>query len=260
MENTNPSSPPESSNSLRDRIICELGALLESLNLTSPPLERDLKGYVKFVKLFKEYEIGDLIKEESKEGEVIEIEEGEIVEEKEVGGEYFDKFLTKNELAYHKQLELRIDLEDPRRISNFTGRIIEMHIFVGNFIYIADFMIVEHISLLIDPCLSQVVLGEPFFETSNMTYDSSLGIVKFTNGVDEIVYKMPHKIEQFQSLSNMEKEHKQSVYFRNEEDIKRGVGYVMEKIFGFYKEFLELGPEYETNKDKDSSVNDVGVT
>nr|GEV88139.1 retrovirus-related Pol polyprotein from transposon TNT 1-94 [Tanacetum cinerariifolium] len=62
-----------------------------------------------------------------------------------------------------------------------------------------------------------------------MTYDLLLGIVKFTNGADEIAYKMPHKIEQLDSLSDLEKEHTQSVYFRNEEDNRRGVGYVMNK-------------------------------
>ncbi|GJZ94441.1 hypothetical protein Tco_0666644, partial [Tanacetum coccineum] len=78
-----------------------------------------------------------------------------------------------------------------------------------------------YISLVIDPGLSQVVVGRPFVELSNMTYDSSLGIVRFTNGADEIAYMMPHKIEQFKSLSNMEKEHKQLVYFRSEEDKRR---------------------------------------
>ncbi|GJZ05642.1 hypothetical protein Tco_0539435 [Tanacetum coccineum] len=87
-----------------------------------------------------------------------------------------------------------------------------------------------------------------------------VGIVKFTNGVDKVAYKMLHKIEQFRSLSNIKKEHKQSVYFRKKEDMKRGLGYVMEKIFGFYKECLELGPEYKTNKDKDSSVSLEGFT
>ncbi|GJV72236.1 retrovirus-related pol polyprotein from transposon TNT 1-94 [Tanacetum coccineum] len=82
-----------------------------------------------------------------------------------------------------------------------------------------------------------------------MTYDSSLGIVKFTNGADEIAYMMPHKIEKFKSLSNMEKEHKQSVYYRNEEDKRKGVDYVMNKILEFYKECLELGPEYLTGLD-----------
>ncbi|GJS16832.1 hypothetical protein Tco_0411304 [Tanacetum coccineum] len=63
---------------------------------------------------------------------------------------------------------------------------------------------------------------------------------------NEIAYKMPHKIEQYNSLSDLEKEHTKSVYFRNEEDKRRGVDYVISKILGFYKECLELGPEYLT--------------
>ncbi|GJV37657.1 hypothetical protein Tco_1410134 [Tanacetum coccineum] len=79
-----------------------------------------------------------------------------------------------------------------------------------NFIYAIDFIIVEDISSIIDPRLSQVVLGKPFVEISNMTHDPPEGVV------------------------------------RNEEDKRRGVEYVMSKILGFYKECLELGPEYLT--------------
>ncbi|GJZ30339.1 hypothetical protein Tco_0575386 [Tanacetum coccineum] len=121
-----------------------------------------------------------------------------------------------------------------------------MHVFVGNFTYVIDFMIVEDISSIIDPRLSQIVLGKPFVEISNMTHDPPEGVVKFTNGTDEIVYKMPHKIEQYNSLSDIEKEHTKSVYLRNEEDKRRGVEYVMSKILEFYKECRELGPEYLT--------------
>ncbi|GJS37590.1 MAK10-like protein [Tanacetum coccineum] len=92
-----------------------------------------------------------------------------------------------------------------RGISNFTGRIKGMHVFVGNFTYITDFMIVEDISSIIDHRLSQVVLGRPFIEISNMTHDPPEGVVRFTNGNDEVEYKMPHKIEQYNSLSNLEK-------------------------------------------------------
>nr|GEY24622.1 hypothetical protein [Tanacetum cinerariifolium] len=78
MENINPSSPPESSNSFGDRKNCELNVLPESLNLTAPPFERDcfyLEGDVRFVELFKGYEIGDLSKGETKEeDEVVEVE------------------------------------------------------------------------------------------------------------------------------------------------------------------------------------------
>ncbi|GJX01583.1 hypothetical protein Tco_0185496 [Tanacetum coccineum] len=123
-----------------------------------------------------------------------------------------------------------------RIVSNFTGRIKGMHVFIGNFTYIVDFMIVEDISLIIDPRLSQVVLGKPFVEISNMTYDPPEGVVRFTNRTNEVAYKMPHMIEQYNSLSDLEKEHTKSVYLRNEEDKRRGVKYVRSKILGFYKE------------------------
>ncbi|GJX89997.1 hypothetical protein Tco_0343323 [Tanacetum coccineum] len=101
-----------------------------------------------------------------------------------------------------------------RGVSNFTGRINGMHFFIRNFTYIIDFMIVEDISSIIDPRLSQVVLGNPFVEISNMTYDPPKGVVRFINGTDEVAYKMPHKIEQYNSLSDLEKEHTKLVYLR----------------------------------------------
>ncbi|GJS33171.1 hypothetical protein Tco_0531553 [Tanacetum coccineum] len=210
MENVNPSSPLRLTNPFLNRKIQEFHTLLESLNLTAPPLEREpscLEGDVGFVELFKEYEIGDVSKEE--------IREEEVEEKEELGVEYFDKFPTRDKLAYHKyllrdpsppffrrcptivrgnpsnlkiscnirhvhmwkayidlnslvnimsrmrykwimkrQLEPRVDPEDLRRISNFMGRIIGLHIFVGNFTYITHFLIVEDISSVIDPCLS----------------------------------------------------------------------------------------------------------
>ncbi|GJZ10828.1 hypothetical protein Tco_0545587 [Tanacetum coccineum] len=138
---------------------------------------------------------------------------------------------------------------DPREnpsggVNNFTGRIKGMHVFVGNFTYVTNFLIAMDISSIIDPRLSQVVLGRPFVETSNMTHNPPEGVVRFTNVTDEIAYKMPRKIEQYNSLSDLEKEHTKLVYLRSEEDKRREVEYVMSKIVGFYKECLELGPEY----------------
>ncbi|GJV85692.1 hypothetical protein Tco_1525590 [Tanacetum coccineum] len=143
--------------------------------------------------------------------------------------EYFDIFLTRSELAYCNHL--------------INGPI--PSIFMRNPIITEGyFMIVKDISSIIDPRLSQVLLGKPFAKISNMTHDPPEGVVGFTNMADEVAYKMPHKIEQYNSLSELEKEHTKSVYLRNEEDKRRGVEYVMNKILGFYKECLELGPKY----------------
>ncbi|GJY39090.1 hypothetical protein Tco_0425454 [Tanacetum coccineum] len=177
-------------------------------------------------------------------------EEGATTEEPVV--EYFDTFPTRDELTYHRKLDPRENTNGG--ISNFTRRIKGMHVFVGNFTYVIDFMIVEDISSIIDPRLSQVVLGRPFVEISNMTHDPPEGVVRFIRGANEVAYKMPHKIEQYDSLSDLEKEHTKSVYLRNEEDKRRGVEYVMSKILGFYKECLELGPEYLTGMDDEGEV------
>nr|GEX75319.1 retrovirus-related Pol polyprotein from transposon TNT 1-94 [Tanacetum cinerariifolium] len=93
----------------------------------------------------------------------------------------------------------------------------------GNFTYVMDFIIIEDISPIIDPRLSQVVLEKPFVEISKLTHDPLEGVVRFTNGIDEITYEIPHKIEQYNSLSDLEKEHTKLVYLRNEEDKRRGV-------------------------------------
>nr|GEU53476.1 MAK10-like protein [Tanacetum cinerariifolium] len=76
-------------------------------------------------------------------------------------------------MMYNWIMRRKLDPEENtnRRVSNFKGRIKRMHIFVGNFTNVIDFMIVEDISSIIDARLSQVVLGRPFVEISNMTHD-----------------------------------------------------------------------------------------
>ncbi|GKC91918.1 hypothetical protein Tco_1157360 [Tanacetum coccineum] len=151
--------------------------------------------------------------------EIVPTDDNSRKEEPEAGEqevEYFNIFLTRSELSYHKKLDPKENVNEG--VSNFTGRIKGMHVFTGNFTYIVDFMIIEDISSIIDPRLSQVVLGKPFVEKSNMTHDPPEGVVRFTNGNNKVAYKMPHKIEQYNSLSNLEKEHTKSVYLRNEED------------------------------------------
>ncbi|GJX59612.1 hypothetical protein Tco_0291002 [Tanacetum coccineum] len=161
--------------------------------------------------------------------------------------EYFDTFQTRSELAYHRE-------DTNKGVSNFIGRIKGMHFFVGNFTYVLEFMIVEDISSIIDPRLSQVVLGKPFVEISNMTHNPPEGVVRFANRTDAIAYKMPHKIEQYNSLSDLEKVYTNSVNLRIEEDKRRGVEYVMSKILGFNRECLVLGPEYFTGVTDEDEV------
>ncbi|GKC08325.1 MAK10-like protein [Tanacetum coccineum] len=220
----NPSTLPDPSVAFITEKVLKFNSFFESLGLVPQSSDTEVvctkgdDGEVMFIELIRK-------NDDSSEGEPE--EEGSTIT-KEVGAEYFDIFLTRSELAYHKYLKcssipliflrnliitegfpsnLKIPCKlgmciklDPREnsnrgVSNFTGRIKEMNVFIGNLTYIIDFMIIEDISSIIDPRLSQVVLGKPFVEISNMTHDPPKGVVRFTNENDEVAYKMPHKIE-----------------------------------------------------------------
>ncbi|GJT90586.1 hypothetical protein Tco_1079431 [Tanacetum coccineum] len=128
-----------------------------------------------------------------------------ICTKEEDGNVMFIEIILKDDNYHKEEPKPGVQEVDPREdenggFSNFTGRIKGMHVFKGNFTYIIDFMIVEDISSIIDPRLSQVVLRRPFVEMSNMTHDPPEGVVRFINETDEVSYKMPHKIEQYDSL------------------------------------------------------------
>ncbi|GJV21196.1 hypothetical protein Tco_1370216 [Tanacetum coccineum] len=261
-----PSTPPDPSVSFITEKVLKLNSLGSFERSVLVPQSSSTKlvctnrdnGDVMFIEIVKKYD--DSHEEEPK------------AVEHEV--EYFDIFLTRSELGYHKYLmcgpipsiflrnpiitegcpsnlkipcnirhvhveKAYIDPNSPlnimtrmmynwimrrklnpkenlnRGVSNFTGRINVMHVFVENFTYIVEFMIVEDISSIID-------------------------------------------LEQYNSLSDLEKEHTKSVYLRKEEDKRRGVEYVMSKLLGFYKECLELGPEYVTRMDDEGEVTHSG--
>ena len=68
-------------------------------------------------------------------------------------------------LIRKEQLGFRI-FSNSGWMSNFVGRVKGLYVFVGNFTYVTDFVIVEDIRLVIDECLTQVVFGKPFVEAS----------------------------------------------------------------------------------------------
>ncbi|GJR73048.1 MAK10-like protein [Tanacetum coccineum] len=200
-------------------------ANLEDSFPDSVTTKRDAKekdSDVMLIELIKDDEYP--IKEELDENE-------DVVEEEEFEGDHFDKFPTRSELAYHKYL-----------MSTLFPSMID-------------------ISLVIDPRMSPVVLRKPFVKLSNMTYDSSLGIVKLTNGVEAIAYKIAHKIDQYDSISNKEKENMKLVYHRNEEDKKKGVEYVMtlrlhlEEIHVIWAQFWKKPDKMENGRKGGLNIN-----
>ncbi|GJT25843.1 hypothetical protein Tco_0895780 [Tanacetum coccineum] len=70
----------------------------------------------------------------------------------------------------------------------------------------AHFMILEDLGSIIDSDLSEVVLGKPFAQTSKLTYDESLGLIRFAQKDDEVVFRMPQRTKELDLVSPLEKD------------------------------------------------------
>ncbi|GJR80799.1 hypothetical protein Tco_0151584 [Tanacetum coccineum] len=121
------------------------------------------------------------VKEESEE-EFEEETKEETEEEEEDDPEYFDTFPTVNELRYHEMVS-----EEPSTL-------------MGNFTYAYDFVVLEDITGVIDHYLLGMVLGRPFVKEIGFVYDKDEGTVTFEKEEDNIIFKMPHKMEMFKHI------------------------------------------------------------
>nr|GEW65712.1 protein kinase-like domain, concanavalin A-like lectin/glucanase domain protein [Tanacetum cinerariifolium] len=70
-------------------------------------------------------------------------------------------------------LKSREKPSNPRKTCNFVGRVRGLKVFVGNFTYECDFMVLEDVSSVTDHYLGKMVLGKPFVKQSKLTYDDS---------------------------------------------------------------------------------------
>nr|GEU40789.1 protein kinase-like domain, concanavalin A-like lectin/glucanase domain protein [Tanacetum cinerariifolium] len=120
--------------------------------------------------------------------------EGETKEEEEDDPEYFDTFPTVKELRYHKWL-----LKNPRPPGPMP-RVMGLKIFVGNFTYECDFVMLEDTSSVIDPYLGGIVLGKPFTKVTRLICDKDEGTITFEIDKGKITFKIPQKMERFKRI------------------------------------------------------------
>jgi hypothetical protein len=147
----------------------------------------------------------------------------------------------------NEQLESRRYPKYPGKICNFVGRVNELRVFVGNFIFVANFMILEDVVSVVDCNLSHVVLGRPFVEDSRLEYDKLEGTIQFANEHDKITYRMPSKMKEFRFVPQLDKDQIGAIEDIPDDSKKKGMEYVWEKRSLYYKDCLHLGPRYKVD-------------
>ncbi|GKB32527.1 hypothetical protein Tco_0871928 [Tanacetum coccineum] len=129
----------------------------------------------------------------------------------------------------------------PYKFCNFIGRAKNVHIFIGCFVYVVNFMILEDLGSIIDSGLSEVVLGQPFAHTSKLTYDESLGLIRFAQRDDEVIFRMPQRTKELDLISSLENDKLEAFFVENLKVRKKGFKHVLEKRKGYYKACMNLG-------------------
>ncbi|GJY02396.1 hypothetical protein Tco_0360548 [Tanacetum coccineum] len=98
------------------------------------------------------------------------------------------------------RLEPRRKPFNPKKNCNFVGRVRGLKVFVGNFTYECDFMVLEDTTSVIDHYLGSVLLKNPFVEATGLVYNKEEGTFVFERDKEEIVFKMPHKMDMFKHI------------------------------------------------------------
>ncbi|GKC86880.1 hypothetical protein Tco_1147529 [Tanacetum coccineum] len=99
-----------------------------------------------------------------------------------------------------KGLKSRKKRSNPKIISNFVWRVKGLKVFVGNFTYECDFVVVKYTTSVIDLYLGGMVLGKPFVKETGLVYNKEEGTVIFKKGNEKVIFKIPHKMKRFKHI------------------------------------------------------------
>ncbi|GJW61529.1 hypothetical protein Tco_0110864 [Tanacetum coccineum] len=142
-----------------------------------------------------------------------------------------------------KRLRPRRKPSNPGKICNFVGRVKGLKVFVRNFSYECDFMVLKDTTSFIDHDLGSVIFGKPFVEATGLIYDREEGTITFEKDKEKIMFRMPHKMEMFKHIdfTDMNTHRIPPLVIEGDDDSSRKT---------YYSDSLDLGPEYKHDENE----------
>ncbi|GJS06766.1 hypothetical protein Tco_0363562 [Tanacetum coccineum] len=202
--------------SLRERTELDLEARLMGetlvINTSLYPLNGD---YIKFNNLNEPFEL------RSNQGDDLMpiIEEGE-----------FHNSIMKDKMVYKR--------------NNVIGALMNVPIFVGTFSVVTDFAVLENMDAYRDEGMGDVIFGKPFLREVGIKARRLEGMITIYNGNDEVTYQMVRSHSRFKHHTNEQCNKIPPLLKVSDEDKNNGISHQYQKIKGFYKGVLNLGPDY----------------
>ncbi|GKB06927.1 putative reverse transcriptase domain-containing protein [Tanacetum coccineum] len=124
--------------------------------------------------------------------------------------------------------------------NNVVGALMNVPIFVGTFSVVTDFTVLEDMDAYRDEGMGDVIFGEPFLREVGIKARRFEGMITIYNGNDEVTYQMVRSHLRFNEQCNKIP----PLLKVSDEDKKNGISHPYQKLKGFYKGVLNLGPDY----------------
>ncbi|GJW27251.1 hypothetical protein Tco_0041062 [Tanacetum coccineum] len=111
-------------------------------------------------------------------------------------------------------------------------------------IHIDYFAVLENMDAYRDEGMGDVIFGEPFLREVRIKKRRFEGMITIYNGDDEVTYQMVQSHPRFKHHTNEQCNKIPTLLKVSEEGKMNGISYPYQKLKGFYKEVLNLGPDY----------------
>ncbi|GJU76636.1 putative reverse transcriptase domain-containing protein [Tanacetum coccineum] len=109
---------------------------------------------------------------------------------------------------------------------------------------IDDYPILENMDAYRDEGTGGVIFGEPFLGEADIKAKWFKGMITLYKGNDEVTYQMVQSHLRFKNHTNEQCNKIPPLRKVSEKDVKNGISHAYQKIKGFYKGVLNLGPDY----------------
>nr|GEW33531.1 glycosyl transferase, family 8 [Tanacetum cinerariifolium] len=110
--------------------------------------------------------------------------------------------------------------------------------------YMIDFAVLEDMDAYRDEGMGDVIFGEPFLREVGINARWFEGIITIYNGNEEITYQIMRSHPRFKRHTNEQCNKILPLLKVSEEDKMNEISHSFQKLKSFYKEVLNLGPEY----------------
>jgi hypothetical protein len=125
-----------------------------------------------------------------------------------------------------------------------VGAFINVPIFVGRFVVVTDFAIVENMDAYRDKEMGDVIVGKPFCREITINAKRFEGRITFQSGSDVITFMMPRTHPSFKHATNKYCYKFSPFLYVDDKDEQNEIKYPYQKMKTFYEGVLKMGPEY----------------